>query len=161
MIVSAANYSDQRDMGGLSGDWYGYLLNHAAAEIRTATAAALVPFGISPPQLRAMEAIAGSQPLNQAALGEIVHMDRTTIVHLVDHLERLGMACRKPDLKDRRSHSIELTVEGKQTLRAGRARARAVERDFLAPLSRSERETLRFLLAKLFDSSPRIKGEKS
>lgn len=160
MIVSAANYSAHRSIGGLAGDWYGYLLNRAALQVRTATATALAPLGISPPQLRALEAIAAAQPLNQAVLGEMVQMDRTTIVHLVDHFERLGAACRKPDPTDRRSHAIALTDEGFRILRAGRARARAVERDFLGPLSPSERETLRLLLGKLFHPSSPIKERK-
>lgn len=147
MIVSEANHSDKSV--DLAQPWFGHLLNSAAFRVRVATAEALHSLGISPPQLRALEAIAASQPLNQSRLGEIVRMDRTTIVHLVDHLERLGAATREADPADRRSHAIVLTREGMKILTKGRARARAVEDELLTPLTRPERALLLSLLHQL------------
>lgn len=132
----------------------GYLLNHIAQQIRTATAESLLPLGITPPQFRALETIARAQPLNQVKLGAMVDMDRSTVVHLVDHLELLGAASRQADPSDRRAHAIVLTKKGNEILVAGRIRARAVEDDFLAPLSPAERGSLIDLLRKLFDPMP-------
>lgn len=118
------------------------------------TAVALGPLGLTPPQLRALEAIAMDQPLNQVRLGELVNMDRSTIVHVVDHFEALGAASREADPTDRRSHAVVLTKKGKDLLAEAQKRARDVEAEFLAPLSRPEREALHDLLHKLFDPSP-------
>ena len=83
--------------------WTGYLLNHAAERIRGATVDILAPIGVTPPLIRVLEAIAVAPGLSQVRLGAMVHMDRTTIVHMIDRLEMLDAARRIPDRNDRRS----------------------------------------------------------
>jgi MarR family transcriptional regulator, lower aerobic nicotinate degradation pathway regulator len=154
MIVSAINKIEAAlDKAEQSG-WIGFLLNQAAMRIRTITVMALSPLGLTPPQLRALEAIEKEQPLSQTRLGELVNMDRSTIVHVVDHFEALGAASREADPSDRRSHAVVLTQKGQDLLVEAQRQARAVEEEFLSPLSRPEREALRDLLHKLFDPSP-------
>jgi DNA-binding MarR family transcriptional regulator len=118
------------------------------------TVMALSPLGLTPPQLRALEAIKTQQPLSQTRLGERVNMDRSTIVHVVDHFEALDLAARRADPTDRRSHAVVLTKKGERVLAEARDRARAAEKEFLSPLSRGEREAMRAMLNKLFDPSP-------
>ena len=142
-------------------DWVGYLLNQAALHIRTMSVVALGPLGLTPPQLRALEAIAAQQPLSQTRLGELVHMDRSTIVHVVDHFEALGVASREADPADRRSHAVMLTKKGERILTKARELAREAENEFLSPLSRPEREALRNMLHKLYDPSPCPEEKKS
>lgn len=154
MIISTINNVASRAAVDADVGWVGYLLNQAAMRIRTVTAAALGPLGLTPPQLRALEAIATEQPLSQVRLGELVNMDRSTIVHVVDNFEALGAASREVDPSDRRSHAIVLTKKGKDLLAEAQVRARDVEAEFLAPLSHPERETLHDLLHKLFDPTP-------
>lgn len=132
----------------------GYLLNQVSLQIRTMTALALGPIGLTPPQLRALAAIAAEQPLSQMRLGELVNMDRSTIVHVIDHFEALGAASRQPDPDDRRSHSLTLSRKGRRLLADARQRARDAEDEFLSPLSPTERETLRNLLQRLFEPAP-------
>jgi DNA-binding MarR family transcriptional regulator len=154
MIISTLNnIAHVASIDGQSA-WVGYLLNQSALRIRTMTVMALSPLGLTPPQLRALEAIGQEQPLSQARLGERVNMDRSTIVHVVDHFEALGAASREADPSDRRSHAVVLTKKGEDLLADAQIRARDVEAAFLAPLSRPEREALHDLLHKLFDPSP-------
>lgn len=131
---------------GLDQPWFGYLLNQIAGRFRSSTQRALQPLGISPPMLRALEALAVDQPLTQVQLGVRVGMDRTTIVHLVDRFEELGYAqrCRSP--KDRRSHALMLTAHGNVALGKARVLARSVEEQVLAPLSSAQRKSLLELL---------------
>ena len=129
--------------------WAGYLLNQAATRIRTLTAAALQPLGLSPPMLRALEVVGAEQPLTQAQLGQRVHMDRTTVVHVVDRFEALGYARRSPDPADRRSYALTLTREGDTALARARHLAREAEEAALAALSSDERVQLIALLQKL------------
>lgn len=154
MIISTLNEIGPCSAADAQTGWVGYLLNQAAMRIRTMTAAALGPLGLTPPQLRALETIAKEQPLSQTRLGELVNMDRSTIVHVVDHFEALGAASREADPSDRRSHAVVLTKKGKALLAEAQIRARDVEVEFLAPLSHPERATLHDLLHKLFDPSP-------
>jgi DNA-binding MarR family transcriptional regulator len=131
--------------------WFGYLLNQTAGRIRSQTAAALGPLGITPPMLRALETIAADQPLTQVQLGARVAMDRTTIVHVVDRFEALGYAQRKRSVIDRRSHDLTLTELGETALDSGRRRAREVEEAILAPLAFDERQTLLALLQAIHE----------
>ena len=118
------------------------------------TGAALAALDLTPPQLRALEAISDHQPLNQTQLGELVNMDRSTIVHVIDHFEALGVAARHAEPSDRRTHAVMLTPSGKHLLARARASARAVEDQFLAPLSQTQRAALQNTLQQLFDPSP-------
>lgn len=126
--------------------WFGHLLNQIAGRIRSRTAAALDPLGLTPPMLRALEVIAADQPLTQVQLGARVSMDRTTIVHVVDRFEALGYARRTRSTADRRSHDLTLTGAGRTALDSARQLAREVEAAILVPLSAGERHTLLELL---------------
>lgn len=154
MIVSELNKNPSVASNDGEPDWVGYMLNQSALQIRMMTALALAPLGLTPPQLRALEAIWSEQPLSQTRLGELVNMDRSTIVHVVDHFEKLGVASRKADPADRRSHAVILTKKGERILAKARTLARETENEFLNPLSCPEREALREMLRKLFDPSP-------
>ena len=161
MIVSELNNNPDKVMTDSASSWVGYLLNQAALQIRTMSVLALSPIKLTPPQLRALEAIAAEQPLSQTSLGELVHMDRSTIVHVVDHFEALGAASREADPTDRRSHAVVLTKKGERLLADAQRRAREAQNEFLSPLSRPEREALREMLHKLFDPSPCPEEKKS
>ncbi len=161
MIVSELNKIIDETESDAEARWVGYLLNQTALRIRSMTVMSLSPLNITPPQLRALEAIAKEQPLTQVRLGELVNMDRSTIVHVVDHFEKLGLASREADPTDRRSHAVVLTRKGARVLADARARAREVENDFLADLSPPERETLHDLLHKLFEPAPCPEEKKS
>lgn len=132
----------------VSGDrpWFGHLLNETAARIRAETAAVLEPLGITPPMLRALEAIGSSEGLTQVQLGARTAMDRTTVVHVVDRFETLGYARRTRSATDRRSHLLALTERGEAALREASQLARDVEDEIFAPLSRDERRTLLSLM---------------
>lgn len=154
MIISAINNQPVADLDGAPESWVGYLLNQAALRIRVMTSAALSPFGLSPPQLRALEVISAHQPLSQTRLGELTQLDRSTVVHIIDHFEMLGAATRGADQSDRRAHAVVLTDSGRALLAQARAAARQVERDFLEPLSQVHQTALHEALVKLFDPEP-------
>jgi DNA-binding MarR family transcriptional regulator len=83
---------------------------------------------------------------------DLVHrslIDPSSMVAVIDELERMGLAERRPHPDDRRKHAVHLTAKGKRTL--GRARKVAVEvaDELFAPLSEDEVRALRGLLRKL------------
>ncbi len=64
-------------------------------------------------------------PLTQAEIGRGVRVDRTTMVSLVDELERLGLVERARHAEDRRAHAVTLTSKGREVEReASRGRNR-------------------------------------
>jgi DNA-binding MarR family transcriptional regulator len=85
----------------------------------------------------------------QGAIADALGYDRGQLVGLLDELEQRGLVERRRDPDDRRRHLVQMTSEGKRTLRRLRALARELEDDFLEPLSEAEREKLHGLLLKL------------
>jgi DNA-binding MarR family transcriptional regulator len=68
---------------------------------------------------------------------------------VIDELEELGLAERRPHPSDRRKHAVHLTDSGQATLERARATAAQTAERVLAPLDADQRETLRRLLRKL------------
>ena len=85
----------------------------------------------------------------QGAIADALGYDRGQLVGLLDELEERELVERRRDPNDRRRHLVQLTPEGKKTLRRLRALARQVDDDFLAPLGEKDRKTLHVLLLRL------------
>jgi DNA-binding MarR family transcriptional regulator len=114
-------------------------------------AGALAPLGLRPRHYSTLMALAEHGPASQQSLGRGLLIDRTTMVGVVDDLERLGLVVRAADPEDRRAYRVELTGRGRTSLvRATGAVARA-ERSLLSGLSADEQGELRALLRRVAD----------
>jgi small ligand-binding sensory domain FIST len=76
---------------------------------------------------------------------------KTAITEL-DELEQRALIERRRDPNDRRRHLVQLTADGKKTLKRLRALSRRLEDEFLAPLSDAERAQLHALLLRLAET---------
>jgi DNA-binding MarR family transcriptional regulator len=89
------------------------------------------------------------EPMTQKALGDTLRIDRTTMVSLIDDLERKGFVVRQRHPRDRRAFLVQPTETG----RAAKAQAIAIldeQQDrFLAPLTAAQRHQLGALLSQL------------
>ena len=129
------------------------MLVRAAQRAAEALERALAPLGLKPRHYRVLVALAEAGALSQQALGRLLAIDRTTMVAIVDELERHGLAERHQVPEDRRSYRVQLTARGRTTLvRATGAAARADEA-LLADLDPDERRRLQASLARLVDAS--------
>lgn len=61
-----------------------------------------------------MGALEAAGALSQQAIGRHLDIDRSTMVHVIDDLERRGLVARDRDRADRRAYSIRLTDRGRR-----------------------------------------------
>lgn len=100
-----------------------------------------------------LSASAARGGLSQRELGEILGVDPSAVVALVDDLERAGLVRRDPHPDDRRTRLVVVTAAGQVTLAETRELARRVDDGLLAALTPTERATLETLLERLTDPS--------
>jgi DNA-binding MarR family transcriptional regulator len=127
----------------------GFLLKHAQAGLSSLTAPALAVIDLDGRQFAVLAEIGARGPIAQQRVSEALRVDRTTIVALVDELERKGLVERKRDPSDRRAYAVELTPKGRRTLERALTVVGAAEREFLGSLSEADRRRLRELLARV------------
>jgi DNA-binding MarR family transcriptional regulator len=114
----------------------------------------LVERALEPLQLKArhygvLVALDELGPRSQHELGQVLRIDRTTMVAIVDHLERLGFVARRPQPDDRRSYQVQLTTAGSAALARARGAVAAADASLVERLSAPERLRLVRLLRKL------------
>jgi len=91
----------------------------------------LAPLGLEQRQAGMLTRLAANEGKSQQAIAELLGINATRMVFLVDELERLGLVERRRNPADRRSHALYLTDAGTAML----ARVRAVTVDHEAQMS--------------------------
>ena len=111
---------------------------------------ALKPFGLRTKDFAVLTAIDSMGPQSQQRLAHTLGIDRTTMVSVVDGLERLELVNRARDPDDRRKYAIGLTEQGQELLhkRLGQAMLKSLD-VFLGPLSPDDREQFHALLCRV------------
>lgn len=126
-----------------------YLLNRAAEIARGEVGAALAAFGVSPRQMAVMRLLSLHQPLSQHELGGLLGIDRTSMVGLIDGLEKAGYVVRQCDPADRRAYALRLTEAGTAANTSIRDSMEQTQDRLLTPLTDGERGELIRMLGKL------------
>jgi DNA-binding MarR family transcriptional regulator len=126
-----------------------YLFKHAQLRLAELTGAALAPLGITGRELAVLLVISEEPPASQLQIGTRMGVDRTTMVALIDELERKGLVERRPDDVDRRRNVTALTTLGRTTARQAASAAEKAERRFLEPLALTDAAVVRRALRRL------------
>ncbi|MFJ9623095.1 MarR family winged helix-turn-helix transcriptional regulator [Streptomyces sp. NPDC101181] len=115
----------------------------------------LEPIGITPAQFRLLRTVAQYDAAPRMAdLAQRLEVVPRAVTTLVDALETSGRVRRAPDPDSRRVVRVEITDEGRATLRSLRSARRAAAEEILAPLTADQREVLGGLLSALVDGMP-------
>jgi DNA-binding MarR family transcriptional regulator len=89
-------------------------------------------------------------PSTQKALGEAVEIDRTSMVLIIDNLERMNLVTRTVDPDDRRALRVTVTPAGRRALDKARDAIKAVECALLEHIPRPSRASLLRALQSLY-----------
>jgi DNA-binding MarR family transcriptional regulator len=122
--------------------------------IHTRTAGALQSVGLTPALFAVLNYLHARDGAIQQQIGSAMGIDPSTMVSLVDQLERVRLAKRRPHPQDRRAREVLITPRGRRTLEQARKLAEEVEGDVLQGLSPTERRQLVMLLRKAFAAAP-------
>ncbi|MBM3571107.1 MAG: MarR family transcriptional regulator [Alphaproteobacteria bacterium] len=129
----------------------GYHLRRAQISVFADFARAVRGLDITPGQFGVLALIAANHGLSQSALGKALGLDRSTMVGVIDRLERRGLVVRAAARGDRRSYALELSAAGDMLRRRVADRVRRHERRIARWLSANERRSLIDLLSRIGD----------
>ncbi len=99
---------------GLLTELVGYALRRAQVAVFRDfdRAMAGMPVPLSPGEFGMLVLIERNPDLSQTALARAIGLDRSTLVPILDRLERHGLVTRKPAPRDRRRHALALGRRG-------------------------------------------------
>lgn len=133
---------------GILPDLIGYQLRLAQLAVFRDFERTVGDLGISPGRVGVLVLVNGNPGITQSRLAEAVGLDRSTLVPVLDGLERRGLVERRRG-EDRRTNGLSLTTSGKLLLGRIKRRISAHERRMLTGMSDSERGQLMALLGRL------------
>jgi DNA-binding MarR family transcriptional regulator len=126
----------------------GALIDHVARRMRTPSEAVLGAIGLRPRQLVALTVLRDHGSSSQQLLADVLRIDPTNLVGLLNELEQARLITRQRSSEDRRRHVVDLTVTGRAKLAEAEMALAAVEDEMFRGLSHDERETLYQLLLR-------------
>jgi len=134
---------------GYLAETLGFPVRLVQVEIFKDFALAMGELGVTPAIFSVMEVLRANPGITQSKLAAIVKLDRSSVVPLLDKLEKRGIVARRTSTTDRRHNHLDLTDDGAQLLELATERVRIHNERFISPLSAQERKTLIVLLNKL------------
>lgn len=136
------------DLGALAG-FVGFRLRLAQIRVFRDFEHGLADLGVTPASFSVLEVLRRNPGATQSKLASAVHLDRSSLVPLLDKLEQRALLKRRASSTDRRNNHIYLSPEGGVLLDAAMLRVRKHERRMTARLTATERKAVLALLAKI------------
>ena len=138
----------QRPDLGMLPDLIGYQLRMAQRAIFADFAETVGADDISPGLFGILVVIGQNPGLTQQALANAAHLDRSSVVSVIDKLERRGLVSRRA--ADGRSNGLFLAAQGQALLRGLKRKVALHEQRVAQNLTAAERARLVSLLQRIF-----------
>ncbi|HEX3363915.1 MarR family transcriptional regulator [Phenylobacterium sp.] len=117
-------------------------------------------FGLNIPEWRLIAVLAEKGGATQLDLGAATRMDKVTVSRAAIALVARGLMRRAPNPRDKRSHLLSLTAQGRALYDQVAPKALALEDTVLADFSAEEVDTLIAMLRRLEASAARVGGRE-
>jgi DNA-binding MarR family transcriptional regulator len=127
----------------------GFLLSTLGRASRDAVERALAPLEIKPQHFGVLVILESLGPVPQRVVGDRLHIDKSSMTMVIDHLERLDLLRRRRNPDNRRAYELTLTAAGREAIAAALPHIEQVECVTLSPLDAGERAQLHALLLKM------------
>lgn len=121
--------------------------------MRRQVEAAAAPLGLRARELLALQHLRDRGPAAQQALVELIGVDATNLVAILNSLEDAELIKRRRDRSDRRRAIIELSAEGEQVLAELDHSLQRLDDTLLVGLTAPEREQLKALLGRIVEQT--------
>ena len=127
----------------------GFLVAKAHQRLWTLFNDEIKKYGTDIPCCGLLHMLAEYGPMSQQQLGRSLRIDRTSMVKMVDQLEKLKMARRKDHPEDRRVYLVEITAAGRKALATIQKIGDEMEKKLLVGFNEEERLLIRRALLTL------------
>jgi len=146
---SARTDAGARLAGSMLADDASFLLARATAIALADANRTLAVHGLKVRSYAVLALVAGELRPSQREVADILRLDPSQVVPLVDDLERSGLVERLPDPRDRRANLVVATPRGREVAQAARESLREVDGRLYGGLGAEEREQLSSLLNRI------------
>ena len=126
-----------------------YLLVQLGFHVARRFSERLAPLGLEPRQFGMLTRLAANEGTSQQAIGELIGLNPTRMVFLVDELEKQGLVERRRNPADRRSYELYLTDQGRAKLGEAQRVSTDNDREIGASLTGAQRRELAALLRQV------------
>ena len=134
---------------GLLNDLLGYHLRRAQSAVFGDFMSVMADDQVTPGQFGVLVLIEENSGLNQSTLAKALGIERSTMVGVIDVLEKRGLVRRQKSDVDKRAHALVLTDVGKHLLGEIKPKVSEHERRIVDDLSDKETRLLVSLLDRV------------
>lgn len=124
-------------------DSYGFVLIKIARKLENSYDEILKTYSLTLKHFRVLLAIYNNNNISQKEVSELLKVDRTTVVHLVDKLEEKNYIKRETNQEDRRSFQLTLTNKGNFIMEPLWKIRSEIEMQVVNDLSRNQKKILK------------------
>ena len=134
---------------GLLPDLIGYHVRLTQIAIFRDFVRSLSEYDMTPTQFGTLVLIEANPDVKQSTLAGAIQLDRSSVVSLIDSLEKQGYVSRTRVENDRRANALNISKEGRKLLEKLKPLVKGHEKKMLANLTKTEQRQLVGLLTKI------------